>query len=161
MTKSLIISILIVLLFNLSNAQSYEKAIGIRGGLFSGITGKFFLSDNTAIEGIFHSRWKGYGICGLYEIHNDMNNENFRWYYGAGGSLSVWEGQYVPWIDPYTGHDIYKQYMVISIDGIIGIEYNFSDIPFNLSIDWKPSFNLVGYSGLWVDGAALSLRYTF
>ena len=146
---------ILYLSINFANAQTYEKAIGIRGGLFNGISGKYFLTENTAIEGIFHSRWKGYGICGLYELHNEMNNENLRWYYGAGGGLSVWEGQYVPW------SDYYEQYMVISVDGIIGIEYNFSDIPFNISLDWKPSFNIIGLNGLWVDGAALSFRYIF
>jgi hypothetical protein len=30
------------------------------------------------------------------------------------------------------------------------LEYSFSEIPFNVSIDWKPTFNFYGYSGFGV-----------
>jgi hypothetical protein len=52
-------------------------------------------------------------------------------------------------------------YTVIGVDGILGLEYNFSEVPINISIDWKPAFNLVGYSRFFGDGGALSLRYIF
>jgi len=35
------------------------------------------------------------------------------------------------------------------------------EVPFNISIDWKPAYNLWGYSGFWADGGALSIRYIF
>jgi hypothetical protein len=41
------------------------------------------------------------------------------------------------------------------------LEYNFKEIPFNLSLDWKPALNLVGSSGFWGDGGAISIRYIF
>jgi hypothetical protein len=52
-------------------------------------------------------------------------------------------------------------YTVIGIDGILGIEYNFEEVPINIGVDWKPAFNLTGYSGFWGDGGALSIRYIF
>jgi hypothetical protein len=51
--------------------------------------------------------------------------------------------------------------MIIGIDGILGLEYNFVEVPINLSIDWKPSFNIVNNHDFWADGGALSIRYIF
>ncbi|HHX31837.1 MAG TPA: hypothetical protein GX712_04540, partial [Bacteroidales bacterium] len=43
-----------------------------------------------------------------------------------------------------------------------GLEYIFPSAPFNVSLDWKPSFNFTnGYNDYWFSGIALSLRYTF
>jgi len=49
----------------------------------------------------------------------------------------------------------------VGIDFILGLENNFKEIPFNISIDWKPAYNLTGYSGFWADGGAISIRYIF
>jgi hypothetical protein len=50
---------------------------------------------------------------------------------------------------------------VIGVDGQIGLEYVFEEIPLNLSIDWKPAFNIIGITNFWAGDAALSVRYTF
>jgi hypothetical protein len=50
---------------------------------------------------------------------------------------------------------------VVGIDGIIGMEYNIEEIPFNISLDWKPGFNILGHTGFWGDELALSVRYIF
>jgi len=50
---------------------------------------------------------------------------------------------------------------VIGIDGILGLEYNFKEIPFNIGIDWKPMIDLGGSSGFYGDGGAISIRYIF
>ncbi len=137
-------------------AQDYNTGIGLRGGYFNGLTLKHFVSSNTAIEGIISSRWRGLQVTGLYEIHNQAFNTNrLNCYYGIGGHVGFWDGNRTNWGDNGTS------YTVIGVDGILGMEYNFSEIPFNLSLDWKPSFNLVGYTGFWGDGGAVSLRYIF
>ena len=59
------------------------------------------------------------------------------------------------WGEPGT------KYTIIGIDGILGIEYNFEEVPINIGLDWKPAFNLTSYSGFWGDGGALSIRYIF
>jgi hypothetical protein len=37
----------------------------------------------------------------------------------------------------------------------LGLEFHFSAVSINLSVDWKPAFNLVGYSGFWADGGSI------
>lgn len=140
-----------------SNAQSYDTGIGVRGGLASGITGKHFLSENAAVEGILSTRWRGFSITGLYEIHAiAFDTPGLYWFYGFGGHLGFWDGYAKhPWFDDA------ENYAVFGIDGIIGMEYVFADIPFTIGIDWKPAINISGHSGFWVDSAGLSVRYIF
>lgn len=158
MKKIALTIFLSVFFLSLSYAQDYNTGIGVRGGYANGLTIKHFISSNSALEGIISSRWKGFQITGLYEIHNRaFNTDRLNWYYGFGGHVGFWDGDDTNehWGDPG------KSYTVIGIDGIVGLEYNFSEIPFNLSLDWKPSYNLSGYTGFWGDGGALSLRYIF
>ena len=43
----------------------------------------------------------------------------------------------------------------------LGLEYCFEQIPLQLSLDWKPSFNLVPATGFGWQGIALGIRYLF
>lgn len=138
------------------NAQNYDTGIGIRGGLFSGITVKYFLEDDNAIEGILETRWSGIALTGLNEYYFDsFELEGLYWYAGYGSHIGIWDGDNVGWSDD-NGSEF-----VLGIDGIIGLEYNFSNVPINISIDWKPAFNLIGGDSFWGDNGGLSLRYVF
>lgn len=137
-----------------TNAQDYNTGIGVRGGFAQGITIKHFVSGTSALEGIIASRWKGIELTGLYEIHGRaFQVDRLNWYAGFGGHVGAWDGQDARWGDDGDS------YTVVGIDGIIGLEYNFERVPFNLSVDWKPAYNFSGYTGFWGDGAALSIRY--
>ena len=145
--------VMMLLITSTSLAQNYKQAIGIRGGLFNGVSYKNFITDNTAVEGILHTRWQGWEVVGLIEYNNEMPSDNFYWYYGYGAHIGFFNAQYT--------HYSTGTYTVIGIDGILGLEYQFPRVPIAISLDWKPYFNLVGYSGFFGDGGAFSLRYTF
>ena len=140
-----------------SNAQDYKTGIGLRAGTANGLTIKHFTREKSAVEFILASRWRGFEITGLYEVHNQaFDTERLKWFIGFGGHVGFWNGDYTRgWGDPGTS------YTVVGIDGILGLEYSFTEVPINLSLDWKPAFNFVGYNGFWVDGGALSIRYIF
>ncbi len=156
MKKFTIVSLLVLFIATVSNAQDYNTGIGIRGGTFNGITLKHFISKNQAIEGLLATRWQGIKITGLYEIHNQaFDTPRLNWYYGVGGHIGFWNS------DNYNPRYRDRNYTVIGVDGIIGIEYNIGPIPFNVSLDWKPYFDIFGYTGVWFDSGALSIRYIF
>lgn len=156
MKRTIIVVLMGLCLSTVGLAQDYNTGIGLRGGYFNGITIKHFIGDKVALEGILTSRWKGYQVTGLYEIHNRAFQTNrLNWYYGVGAHIGFWDGDRTNWGDRGT------QYTVVGLDGILGLEYNFSEIPLNLGIDWKPTLNIGGYSGFWGDGGALSIRYIF
>jgi hypothetical protein len=50
--------------------------------------------------------------------------------------------------------------VAFGIDGVLGLDYKIKGAPLNLSIDWQPSFNFVGYS-YFSNWGGLAIRYTF
>lgn len=161
MKKYILLGILICSGLISITAQEYNTGIGLRGGISNGITVKHFISENTAIEGILDTRWKGFILTGLYEFENPaFNTIGLSWYYGFGGHIGSWaENNNNPpswWENNHEGG-----YVIIGADGIIGIEYTFDMIPINVSLDWKPGINFIGHTGLWADMTAFSIRYVF
>ena len=162
MKKIILTSLLALFLFSFGQAQDYNTGIGLRGGLSNGLTIKHFISSNTALEGIISSRWRGLELTGLYEIHNRaFQVDRLNWYYGLGAHVGFWSGDYTDKYGPRRWGEPGVNYTVVGIDFILGLEYNFREIPFNISIDWKPAYNLTGYRGFWADGGAISIRYIF
>lgn len=155
MRKIILTFVLAISIITLSTAQEYKTGVGLRGGFSQGLTIKHFLGEKAAFEGLLTTRWGGFEITGLYEIHNTaFEVDRLKWYYGAGAHIGFWNGN-SSW--GVLGTD----YTVIGIDGILGIEYSFSEAPINIGLDWKPSINLSGYTGFRADGGALSIRYIF
>lgn len=158
MRKLLLAVIIFTSTVAVTSAQDYRTGIGLRAGNPAGLTVKHFVSNRTAIEGMLATRWGGFVITGLFEAHRQLADvDQLNWYYGFGGHVGFWNGSYNRnyWGDPGTS------YTVVGIDGILGLEYSFRDLPVNIGLDWKPAFNIIGYSGVWADGAAFSIRYIF
>jgi hypothetical protein len=137
------------------NAQDYKTGLGLRFGDGAGFTVKHFMTSRTAIEGLLFSQWHGFDITGLYEIHGQaFDVDNLQWYYGFGAHIGFYDGDYVKWGEPGSAYNVF------GIDGIIGIEYSFTEAPINIGLDLKPELNLIGYTGFWMD-FGLSVRYIF
>jgi len=155
--KKIILTLTLALFLNtLASAQDYNTAIGLRLGTSIGVTARHFLGEKSAVEGLLTTRWQGLEITGLYEFSNNaFEVDRLNWYFGFGAHLGFYNGNNTPWGESGTS------YAILGIDGIIGMEYSFIDVPINLSLDWKPMFNLTSYTGFWGDALALSVRYTF
>jgi hypothetical protein len=149
MKKFLMTCVVVLCFISISSAQDYNTGIGLRAGFTNGVTIKHFVNEKTAFEFLFASRWRGLEITGLYEFHNPAFHEDrLNWYYGIGAHIGFWNGNYT---HRYWG-ERGNSYTVVGIDGILGIEYNFREAPFNIGLDWKPAFNVVGTTGFWADG---------
>ena len=156
MKKILPLIIVFCSLFATVGAQDYKTGLGIRAGVPFGVTVKHFLNEDNAIEGILASRWRGLVVTGLYEFEYWTGEyPGLNWYWGAGAHLGVWGATYNPNInETYSG-------AVIGVDGVLGLEYTFDEIPLNLSLDLLPSLNLIGFTGWGGINGALSIRYVF
>lgn len=140
-----------------AQAQTYGTGVGLRAGVTTGLSVKHFLTAEGAIEGVIHSRWKGLIVTGLYEYHMDIREvRGLRWFYGGGAHLGTWGDRSDP---PFDDPD--ESYTVFGIDGILGLDYKFVDAPINISLDYKPAFNLNQDVGWWGDEVGISIRYTF
>ena len=152
--KKLLLVLFLAFSAQFAYSQAYLTSVGLRAGVAPGITLKHFVRTDAALEGILTTRGKGINITGLYEWHSPLGEvENFFWYIGGGGHIGFWDD------DSYMKGDFTESYVALGIDGILGMEYTFEEIPLNISLDWKPTFNIVEYSGFWGDELALSARY--
>lgn len=129
-------------------AVTYKNAIGVRlsssaPAVKSGITYKHFFGSN-AVEGILSFGDGLTSIAGLYEIHKPFATENLQWLLGAGG---------------YIGFG--NKNTLLGVMGIIGVDYKFSTLPLNLTLDWKPELNIVSKVGFEGAGVGFSARFTF
>ena len=143
------------LLFSQSSKGQYKNALGVRLGDAYGVTFKTFLQSNKALDFILNVRsretYSQFRLSGLYEVHNPINNApGLRWYYGGGGTIGS--------ID-YKRSD--ESDLLLSIDGVLGLDYKFNGAPINASLDWKPAIELTPNTDFDPRGIGLSIRITF
>lgn len=147
--KKLFLLIITAAVFTLSTQaqEGYKNALGVRLGssvpaIKNGVTFKHFFGNN-ALEAIL-SFGNGTAICGLYEIHKPIGVENLQWLVGFGGYVGLGSS---------TNN--------VGAAGIIGLDYKFSAVPLNLTLDWKPELNLASKIGFEASGIGFSARFTF
>lgn len=134
-------------LFNLTNAQDYKMALGVRlsssGAIVNNsISLKHFISQATAVEGLLtFGDPSALGV--LFEVHKFIDQSNLNWFYGAGA---------------YVG---FARRSNFGAQGIVGLDYKFPNVPLNLSLDWKPELNII--SVIFFEPATLGFtaRFTF
>lgn len=140
-------------IFTVSAAQAqYDAAVGARLTYGVGVTYKKNLNTNKFFEGIGYASGFGSGtfvsLTGLYEVHKDIPDiKNLNWYFGGGADVAF-----------YTGVGS-SNAVSVGLDGIIGLDYTFADLPLNISLDYLPRFSLNGGYGFYGRGGAFSIRY--
>lgn len=142
-------AITVILFLSSLNAysQDYKTGIGIRlSPSFHCITVKHFFGGKVAVEGLLNIVQTQVTIVGLAEFSNELGGqEGLKWYYGIGAALRL------------PQHSVF----VVSIDGIIGLEYTFPEVPINLSLDWKPAVEIINGNNFYPAGFGLAVRFVF
>jgi hypothetical protein len=135
--------------------SGYKTAIGVK--YYPGsITVKSFTKSNVALEGLVSFWEDGMRFTGLYEIYGDINGaEGLKWYLGPGAHLGFWNDN---WKNKYPERDAG---VMFGIDGVIGLDYKIKGAPIDVSLDWQPSFNFVGYNYFEGGWGGIGIRYAF
>jgi hypothetical protein len=156
MKKIIAVAFFAMLVSATISAQDYKTSLGLRAGLPYGLTVKHFLGKTTAVEGILASNWGGFVATAILEKENWTGKyPGFNWFWGVGAHVGFWDAGSNPHLNStYVGS-------VIGLDGILGLEYTFDEIPLNLSVDLLPTVNLIGSTGWGGINSALSIRYVF
>ncbi len=156
MKKCIFILVLVGLTACSMHAQDYHTGIGVKIGMAPGISAKHFITTGGALEGIATFRWEGANLAALAEFHLPVfDTEGMYFYYGGGFHIGVWDSGKAK-DHPPTGHKLN-----LGLDGIVGLEYAFPDVPLSMGLDWKPNWNIFTDSRLIIDEISLSLRYLF
>ena len=153
--KKIIASLFFLLLITLAGrGQDYHTGIGVKIGMAPGISAKYFLTTNAALEGVLTYRWQGLNLTGLGEFHIPVfDTEGMYFFYGGGFHAGVWDSGLA--MDKASG----GRKLNLGIDGIVGLEHAFSGIPLSLGLDWKPNFNIITDSRLIIDEISFTMRY--
>ncbi|MEN9686661.1 MAG: hypothetical protein RLZZ28_2447 [Bacteroidota bacterium] len=157
--KKIVLACMLIAGLGTLNAQqnlgsAYKTALGVK--VYPGaISIKHFISQN-AVEGLGYVTADGFRLTGLYELHYSLGNiEGLKWYIGGGAHLGIWSDA---WKNKYPER---TAGLALGVDGIWGVDYKIKGAPLNISFDWQPSFNLIGYHYFEGGWGGLGIRYTF
>lgn len=157
MKKLIVTAVVLMGLGITAQAQEISKNIlglrlGDNNGFGSEISYQRGLSDNNRIEADLGWRnnhnVSAFKLTGIYQWVWEIDN-NFNWYAGAGAGLGSWRASGT------NGSFAY-------VAGNVGIEYNFKEVPIQLSLDYRPEFGGHGYfNNNYSSDIALGIRYKF
>ena len=152
MKKLFLTVALLIAITSFTQAQTMDKAIGIRATNGAELSFQNPLSSSTRLEvdlGLYHSG--SFFLTGIHQWVFDLSSlsNGFNWYVGLGPQLGIWD----------NGNN--NSDFGLGVAAQIGLEYNFN-IPLQLSLDYRPGWMIIpnGAGGMW-DGVALGIRYRF
>jgi hypothetical protein len=151
------------------SGQGFNQALGIRGGLTSGIEYRYYTSDSHSIKALLGNRSfngrRGLQLHALTEFYQyDVFDFSYQLvlYYGAGAHVG-----YESWdVVRYQGNTSWqdsKSAFVTGVDVLAGVEYLFYEAPVTLSLEVKPFVDILGKNGFDVQffDFAFTLKYLF
>jgi hypothetical protein len=158
MKKVALLTIGLFMLFSLASLGQ-EKALGLRfgGGNLVGAEISYqtpFAGERLELDLGWggNSNWNYWNIAGIYQWVMPIES-GFYWYLGLGPSLGSWN---------YVGDNNHNDAgLSLSLALNAGIEYNFSEIPLQLSVDTRPELGLINHGDDRWFGLALGIRYRF
>ena len=150
MKKFLMVAVLMVSALAM-NAQDYNWAIGVRGGLSrnAGLTVKKGMGG-TALD--FTANWYLVGehsalnVQGLYEWQQNITG-GLDWYYGLGAHVGL--------------NNAYESPLWLGVDAVIGLEFKFPELPIAISLDYRPGFDVLPATSPAYSDVALGLKFCF
>jgi len=140
-------TVLILLLASTSFSQNYKMALGFKGGFpgYGSLNAKKSISKSDYLEASIggfgrNSYSTGFHVELDYERMQALE-EGFSFYYGGGVLLGLT-----------------SSFVHLAPKALLGLEYNFEDLPLNISIDTGPYLFVSPKIGsIW--GGGLALRY--
>ncbi|RFZ94751.1 hypothetical protein D0C36_04230 [Mucilaginibacter conchicola] len=140
----------------------YKTALGIKFLYGISITGKHFLNEKGALEGILQYHSLGdlgseINFTALYEHHGKIAGApGLRWYVGGGGYFG------------YLNVDSDNQFIAdeasttsFGVVGALGLEYKIKNVPIAISADWQPVYVVNNGGGFTSANGGFGIKYTF
>ena len=93
--------------------------------------------------------YAAFSLTGIYQWTFELGS-GFGWYAGVGAHIGYWD------YDVVNDSDI-----ALALAGQVGLEYTFSAVPIQLSLDIRPRFYLIPDTDFHWGDFALGIRYCF
>ena len=150
------IIIAIVAVFAMSTAANAQlSGIGVRLGGGQGYGAELSTLWNFGNRVEIDLGWNsdegytGFSLTGIYQWQGEIGS-GFGWFAGVGARLAYWNWEVTDDSD-----------IALGLAGQAGLEYQFSAIPIQLSLDIRPCFWLLPDTEFHWGDIALGIRYTF
>jgi hypothetical protein len=161
-----IILLLLFASFGLTSfAQQYNKSAGLRFGVSSGFEYRVYSDENDSYRFLLSTRDRGAQLHLIREFHQfEMFSfsDELAFIYGVGvhAGFTRWD---VPYGSQYSETYSTRTGMVAGMDGVIGVEYNFTEAPISLGIEVKPFFEFLGQNFFYIElfDFAFTVKYRF
>lgn len=135
-----------------TNSSDYKASLGVK--ISSGLAASYktFVNSSHALEANTTFFRQGVRLVGLYEFHFYAFDKapGLSWYIGPGAHVGFWKKDF---------RDKYNSTVDIGIDGVLGLDYKIPGAPINLSLDWQPSYSVLGTAGLSPQFGGFAIRY--
>lgn len=130
--------------FSSARAQQSPVALGVRISsnapiINHSVSMRYYINVNHAVEGLVS--FDPVALGALYEVFQPTGAEGLSWFYGGGA---------------YTS---FEKPITAGLQGILGLDYNFPNLPINLSLDWKPELNLTRSVNFEPAAVGISARF--
>ncbi len=144
--------------FNTIAAQGYKTALGVRLSSSSAMVNnaisiKHFINEKVAIEGLL-SFGDPLAIGALIELHKPLAASGLTYFYGGGAYIGFVKKVNTTTLKTNTDPNFGAQ-------GVIGLDYKFTNVPLNISLDWKPELNIVSDINFEPAAIGFTARFTF
>jgi hypothetical protein len=166
-TMNKILTIVFILSGFGSMAQHEDFSVGLRLGGLSGFSAKWFDDDLRAVELIAGGRNDGFRLTGLLQKFKPIKTDriaNLYYFTGLGAhagfeSHTFESSYYINGFKYYSYHKVTSP--VIGGDLVLGLEYRFESVPVNMSVDFKPYFDVYRYDSFRIDffDIGFTIRY--
>lgn len=164
--KKLFIVAIFLLTILVSNAQGYQKSLGLRGGLSSGLEYRYYINDENSYKLLLSTRDRGLQLHAMKEFHRyDLFyfSEQLVFLFGAGIHTGYQTWDVVHLVDFnklwFSTHSAF----IAGVDGLAGLEYVLYEIPVSLGVEVKPYLDLFGREIVKVQpfDFAFTVKYLF
>lgn len=160
-------TIYFILLGTFVFSQSESTSIGLRGGGVSGFSIKMLDYDLKAFEIIVGYQNGGARLLGMIQKFTPIREDRIAGLYiisgiGAHAGYISYDDETYKTVNGVKYYSYSKKYSpIIGADLMIGIEYDFESVPFNISLDYKPYMEFFGEKTFKIDfwDIGFSLRY--
>lgn len=152
MKKLVLILVAVMGIAFAANAQNDNLGVRIGGGqgYNAELSWQHGLGGNRLETDLGWANYKNLSSFSLTAIYQFVFGitDNFAWYIGPGAHLGLLSSEG-------------ETHFGLALAGQVGIEYDFSAIPLQLSLDIRPRFNLIPSTNFHWGDIALGIRYMF
>lgn len=146
-------------------AQMFDNAFGIRAGQTPGIEYRFYTNDANSYKFLLGTRDDGLQFHAFKEFHKyDLFTftDQLIFFYGVGIHVGYeqWDKHYVngnvQWYEEESA-------FLTGLDGLVGLEYLFYEVPISLGLEVKPYFDILGRDAFRFEpfDFAFTIKYLF